>query len=90
MFYTTRSKLISSFLVVALLVGLVSVYTGGQLLYKTVLRETESRISLDLKAARKIYQGQIDAISTALDVGALDGEIQEALLATAAKISDQK
>ncbi len=80
LFYTTRSKLISSFLVVALLVGLVSVYTGGQLLYKTVLRETESRISLDLNAARKIYQGQIDAISTALDVAALDSEIQDALL----------
>ena len=53
MLYTTRSKFISSLLVVALLVGLVSIYTGRQLLYKTVLSEAENRISLDLNAARR-------------------------------------
>jgi len=68
MLYTTRSKFISSLLVVALLVGVVSIYTGRQLLYKTVLSETESRVRLDLNAARRIYQGQIDTISTALNI----------------------
>ncbi|HUJ89765.1 MAG TPA: cache domain-containing protein, partial [Syntrophorhabdales bacterium] len=80
MLYTTRSKLISSFLLVALFVGLVSIYTGRELLYKTVLRETESRVSLDLNAARRIYQGQIDTISTALNVAAVDRELQGLLL----------
>lgn len=80
MLYTTRSKLISSFLLVALFVGLVSIYTGRQLLYKTVLRETESRVSLDLNAARRIYQGQIDTLSTAFNIAALDREIQGLIL----------
>ncbi len=80
MLYTTRSKLISSFLLVALFVGLVSIYTGRQLLYKTVLRETESRVSLDLNAARRIYQAQIDTMSTALNVAAMDREFQGLIL----------
>ncbi len=80
MLYTTRSKFISSLLVVALLVGLVSIYTGRQLLYKTVLGEAESRISLDLNAAGRIYQGQIDTISTALNIASMDGELKGAIL----------
>ena len=65
---------------VALLVGLVSIYTGRQLLYKTVLSEAESRISLDLNAARRIYQGQTDTISTALNIASLDGEFRGSIL----------
>src|SRR5208283_3778713 len=80
MLYTTRSKFISSLLVVALLVGLVSIYTGRQLLYKTVLGEAESRISLDLNAAGRIYQGQIDTISTALNIASMDGELKDEIL----------
>ncbi|MGD0233702.1 MAG: ATP-binding protein [Syntrophorhabdales bacterium] len=80
MLYTTRSKFISSLLVVALLVGLVSIYTGRQLLYKTVLGEAESRISLDLNAAGRIYQGQIDTISTALNIASMDGELKGSIL----------
>jgi two-component system NtrC family sensor kinase len=80
MLYTTRSKFISSLLVVALLVGLVSIYTGRQLLYKTVLGEAESRISLDLNAAGRIYQGQIDTISTALNIASMDGELKGEIL----------
>jgi two-component system NtrC family sensor kinase len=78
--YTTRSKLISSFLGVALLVGLITIYTGRQLLYKTVLGETESRISLDLNAARRDYQGNIDTISTVLNIAAFDREFQGSVL----------
>ena len=80
MLYTTRSKLISSFLGVALLVGLITIYTGRQLLYKTVLGETESRISLDLNAARRDYQGNIDTISTVLNIAAFDREFQGSVL----------
>jgi hypothetical protein len=80
MLYTTRSKFISSLLLVALLVGLVSIYTGRQLLYKTVLREAESRISLDLNAARRIYQGKTDTVSTALSIASLDGEFRGSIL----------
>jgi hypothetical protein len=39
MFYSTRSKLTASFLGVVFLVGAVSLFIGGQLLYKAVLSE---------------------------------------------------
>ena len=80
MLYSTRSKLISTFLGVALLVGLVAIYTGRQLLYETVLGETESRISLDLNAARRDYQDNIDTISTVLNIAAFDREFQGSVL----------
>jgi len=53
MFSSTRSKLIASFLGVALLVGVFSLFIGGQLLYKSVLSEATNRVRLDLNAARE-------------------------------------
>jgi two-component system NtrC family sensor kinase len=78
--YKTRSKLIISFLGVSMFVGLVSVYVGGQLLYKSVLSEAENRISLDLNAARGIYRTRIDVIATGLAVASLDDELHASLL----------
>ena len=78
--YTTRSKVIGSFLGVALLVGIVSIYIGRQLLYKTVLDEAESRISLDLNAEQRIYQGYVDAVAAALAVSSLDPEFQDSIV----------
>ncbi len=80
MLYTTRSKVIGSFLGVALLVGIVSIYIGRQLLYKTVLDEAESRISLDLNAEQRIYQGYVDAVAAALAVSSLDPEFQDSIV----------
>jgi len=54
-FYSTRSKLILSFLGISFLVCGVALLVGGQLLYKAVLNEANTRISLDLNAAREIY-----------------------------------
>lgn len=79
MLYSTRSKLIISFLGVSLLVGLVSVYIGSQLLYKSVLGEASNRISRDLNSARRIYLSRIESIGTALTVASMDGELRKAL-----------
>jgi len=62
MFYSTRSKLIASFLVVSFVVGAVSLFIGGQLLYKSVLSEATNRVRLDLNSAREIYQTRIKVI----------------------------
>ncbi|MBE9574221.1 MAG: cache domain-containing protein [Proteobacteria bacterium] len=62
MFYSTRSKLIASFLAVSFVVGTVSLFIGGQLLYKSVLSEATNRVRLDLNSAREIYQTRIKAI----------------------------
>jgi two-component system NtrC family sensor kinase len=71
MFYSTRSKLIASFLGVSILVGAVSLFIGGQLLYKAVLNEAMNRVSFDLNAAREIYLARIKAIRTPLSITTL-------------------
>jgi len=71
MFYSTRSKLIASFLGVAFLVGVVTLFIGGQLLYKAVLTEATNRIRLDLNAAREIYQTRIQSLRSPLNITTL-------------------
>ncbi len=70
MIYSTRSKLVLSFLGVALLVCGVALVIGGQLLYKGVLNEATNRVRLDLNAARELYLNQIRKVKIALDLTA--------------------
>jgi two-component system NtrC family sensor kinase len=79
MFYSTRSKLIASFLGVSLLVGAVSLFIGGQLLYKAVLSEATNRVRLDLNAAREIYLTRIESIKTSLNITTLGCGFRSAL-----------
>ena len=79
MFYSTRSKLIASFLGVSLLVGGVSLFIGGQLLYKAVLSEATNRVRLDLNAAREIYNTRLKTIKCPLSVIALEPAFCSAL-----------
>ncbi|MBE9521627.1 MAG: cache domain-containing protein [Proteobacteria bacterium] len=79
MFYSTRSKLIASFLGVSLLVGGVSLFIGGQLLYKAVLSEATNRVRLDLNAAREIYNTRLKTIKCPLSVIALEPAFRSAL-----------
>ena len=72
MFSSTRSKLIVSFLGVSFLVGVVSLFIGGQLLYKSVLSEATNRVGLDLNAARELYQMRIKAIRCPLTITSLE------------------
>jgi two-component system NtrC family sensor kinase len=71
MFYTTRSKLIASFLGISLLVGGVSLFIGGQLLYKAVFSEATNRVKQDLNAAREIYLNHIEKVKCALSITTL-------------------
>jgi two-component system NtrC family sensor kinase len=68
MFSSTRSKLIVSFLVVSFLVGVVSLFIGGRLLYKSVLSEAINRVRLDLNSAREIYLMRIESISCPISI----------------------
>jgi two-component system NtrC family sensor kinase len=79
LFYSIRAKLISSFLGVSVLVGVVSLFVGGQLLYNSVLHEAMRRVSLDLNAAREIYLSEIQNIDTALAIAALDSDFRSSL-----------
>jgi len=79
MFSSTRSKLIVSFLVVSFLVGVVSLFIGGQLLYKSVLSEATNRVSLDLNTARELYRTRIEAIRSPLTITSLEPAFLAAL-----------
>ncbi|MBW2004048.1 MAG: cache domain-containing protein [Deltaproteobacteria bacterium] len=79
MFSSTRSKLIASFLVVSFLVGVVSLFIGGQLLYKSVLNEATNRVSLDLNAAREIYLMRIKTIRCPVTITSLGPGFRSAL-----------
>jgi len=79
MFYSTRSKLIASFLGVSLLVGGVSLFIGGQLLYKAVLSEATNRVRLDLNTAREIYLTRLKTIKCPLSVTSLEPVFRSAL-----------
>ena len=69
--YSTRSKLVTSFLGVSFLVGVVSLFVGGQLLYKSVLSEAQLRVNLDLNAAREVYQSRIKLVDVSLNITTL-------------------
>jgi two-component system NtrC family sensor kinase len=81
MFYTTRSKLIASFLGISLLVGGVSLFIGSQLLYKAVLSEATNRVRLDLNTAREIYLNRINNIACPLSVASMEPALHSALKA---------
>ncbi len=71
MFYSTRSKLILSFLGISFLVCGVALLVGGQLLYKAVVNEATNRIRLDLNSAREIYLNRIKGVKVALNITTL-------------------
>jgi two-component system NtrC family sensor kinase len=71
LFYSTRSRLIISFLGVSIVVCGVALIVGGQLLYKAVLNEAITRVRLDLNAAREIYLSRVNVIKIALNVTTL-------------------
>ncbi|MBW2039453.1 MAG: cache domain-containing protein [Deltaproteobacteria bacterium] len=79
MFYSTRSKLIASFLGVSFLVGAVSLFIGVQLLYKAVLNEATNRVRLDLNAARELYLNRINSVKVSLNITTLGFEFRSAL-----------
>ena len=78
-FYSTRSKLILSFLGISVLVCGVALLVGGQLLYKAVLNEATNRIRLDLNSAREIYLNRIKGVKVALNITTLGPVFRSAL-----------
>ena len=71
MFYSTRSKLIASFLGAFFLLGVVFLFIGGKLLNKAILSEATNRVRLDLNAAREICQTRIKTIKCPITITTL-------------------
>jgi two-component system NtrC family sensor kinase len=66
LFYSTRFKLIVSFLAVSLIAGFVSFLVGTMLLFNAVLNEATNRVRSDLHAAREMYETRLNAIRNPL------------------------
>jgi two-component system NtrC family sensor kinase len=77
--YTTRLRLITSFLGMCILVGGLSLVVGVQLLNKSVLNEATTRIRQDLNAAREIYDNVDGRIRLALEIAAEESILREAV-----------
>jgi len=77
--YSTRSKLILSFLGVSILISGVALIVGGQLLYNAVLNEATTRVRLDLNAAREIYLTRTKGVRVALNITTLGPVFRSAL-----------
>jgi two-component system NtrC family sensor kinase len=78
-FYSTRLKLISSFIGVSFLVGILCLIVGGQIIDSAVRNEATNRISQDLNAADEIYENRKSRITLALQVTTLDQDFRKAL-----------
>ena len=81
MFYSTRLKIVASFLAVSLIGGAVSLLVGTRLLYTAVFNEARMRVSLDLNAAREIYNNRLQGIKTTLSILSQDPTIGKAFAA---------
>jgi two-component system NtrC family sensor kinase len=73
-YFSTRFRLISSFLVMAVLVGGFSLVIGARLLTRSVFNEATNRVRQDLNTAREIYRNAEDRLSLGLTLVALQPE----------------
>jgi two-component system NtrC family sensor kinase len=71
MLYSTRSKLIASFLGVSLLVGAASLFIGIRLVDTHVFGEALNRVRQDLNAANEMYATRVKHVKTSLSITAL-------------------
>jgi two-component system NtrC family sensor kinase len=79
--FSTRFRLIISFLAMAALVGGFSLVIGVQLLTRSVFNEATNRIRLDLNAAREIYRNVEDRLTLGLSIPTLEASFLAALQA---------
>jgi two-component system NtrC family sensor kinase len=77
--YSTRFRLIFSFLGMCLLVGGLSLFVGVRLLQRAVLNEAMNRVRLDLNAAREIYLNVDTRLRLALQIVAQEDACLDAL-----------
>jgi two-component system NtrC family sensor kinase len=71
MLYSTRSKLIASFLGVSLLVGVASLFIGVGLVDKHIFGEALNRVRQDLNAASEMYATRAKHVKTSLSITTL-------------------
>jgi two-component system NtrC family sensor kinase len=79
-YLSTRFRLIGSFLVMAILVGGLSLIVGARLLTRSVFNEASNRVRQDLNSAWEIYRSAEDRLSLGFTLIALQPEFHAAVL----------
>ncbi len=79
MFYSYRSKMIASLLIVSFLAGTVSMIVGIQIFYKSVINEATIRVRMNLNASNEIFHNRSRVISVALNSTSLGDEFIDAV-----------
>ena len=75
-----RTKLTVSFLIVVVVSGVVATLMGARLIGDGIIAQAQSKVRLDLNAAREIYHYRLRDIRNVLDFAAIRMSIREALL----------
>jgi len=76
-----KTKLITSFLTVIVITGVISTAVGVHLIGSGIFREAQGKVTLDLNSARQIYQHRLEDIKIALNFIAARGLSSRAALA---------
>ncbi len=71
MFYSHKSKMIASLLIVSLLAGTVSMIVGIQIFYKSVINEATIRVRMNLNASNEMFHNRTRLINVALNATSL-------------------
>ncbi len=71
MFFSTRSKLIASFLLVSLVVGGISLFVGWRLLRDDIVGEAIDRMRLDINVVSEMYRNRVKDVEKSLKISTL-------------------
>jgi two-component system, NtrC family, sensor kinase len=71
MLHSMRFRLIACFLAVSFIVGGVSLFIGGHLLYNAVLMEARNQVRLELNAINDVYSTHVKYVKVALKITTL-------------------
>lgn len=76
---TFRAKLITSFVVVIAICGMVATYVGVILIGDGIIRQAQDKVRVDLNSAREIYNERLNRIEDTIRMTAIRFVMQEGL-----------
>ncbi|MFC1714100.1 cache domain-containing protein [Candidatus Poribacteria bacterium] len=75
-----RGKLLVSFSIIVVVLGVLILFSGVYLISEMVLREAQTRVKLDLRAAWTVYDSKLDDIKDTLKLTGRDRTVKEYLV----------
>ena len=75
-----RAKLITSFLAVIIICGLVATFVAIQLIGAGIVNQAQDKVRIDLNSARRVYQDEVQEVRTLVRLSAQRFFIKDALL----------